>query len=161
MFDVVRKVMAPRSEGAFLSSTELESAFGRLRQASASLEAARVLTDRADSLIEEAVKSADNQFPLPSPSLDSPHAPEQNYKDSLAQGIERYLRMIIYCLVAGGTEPLDQYLTTTIKETSPSSASSPKQYIAALNYIKANHGLKDDAAREADYYIDYAIHRLS
>jgi hypothetical protein len=46
-------VSAADSQGRFLSSTEIQVAFGRFRQASASLQAAKTLTEKASTLIQE------------------------------------------------------------------------------------------------------------
>jgi len=56
-------VAAADSQGRFLSSTEMQIAFGRLRQAQSGLEAAKALTQKADSLVSGAAQAVYNKFP--------------------------------------------------------------------------------------------------
>lgn len=133
----------------FLNDFEIGIAFDRFQKASAALEAAKQLAKSSEQLVSNASQIVFSKFPQ--------HAFTQNDREKCSRDINYYLRIITYCLVTGGTGPIDDYVLPGLDEIYRTFNLDPNCSIEALRYLKANHGLKREGATEVESYIDYLI----
>jgi phycocyanin alpha chain len=153
-------VASADSQGRFLGNGELQVAFGRLRLAAADLEAAKAIGAKATQLAEGAANAVYQAYPYTTTMQGNNYASNARGKAKCLRDMSYYVRMIQYCLIAGGTGPADDFLLSGLAEMHSSFELVPGWYVEALKYIKANHGLTGDPALEANSYIDYIINAL-
>jgi len=153
-------IVTTDAKGRFLTKNDLQKASTYLQRAAASLEAARLLAEKQESLAQELTQAVNEQFPDIANSFGSEEFPILD--------VRLYAKIISYCLVVGGTGPADDYLLPILNEAKTDISSrnfSFDRYVEAikfiLSYIKSNHGLSGQAAEETNKYVDHIVDALT
>ncbi len=151
---VTTVVLSADSAGRFPTMSDLESVKGSFDRAKDRLEAAEKLAVYIDKYTNNALSQVYNQGDY-----------DQANKDKCARDINHYLRLINYCLVTGGTGPLDEWGIAGMREVIRAQLLPTAAYIEAFTYIRDNIDIPGDmgqqAAAEFKALLDYLINALA
>ncbi len=162
MKSVLTTVVTAADQGArFPSSSDLESVQGSLQRAGARMEVAEKLASNYDAIAQEAVNAIYGKYP----SGQGRDMDAGTQKDKCKRDIVHYLRLINYCLVVGGTGPLDEWGINGAREVYKALGIGTDTYVAGLSYLRsrgcAPRDLSAQALVEYNTYLDYLINSMS
>ncbi|MGB8699836.1 MAG: bleomycin hydrolase [Thermosynechococcaceae cyanobacterium] len=160
---VTTVIAAADAVGRFPSSSDLEAVQGSIQRAAVRLEAAEKLANNIDSVAQEAYEACIRKYPY----LNNPGEANSTdtFKTKCARDIKHYMRLIQYCLVVGGTGPLDEWGIAGCREVYRSLGLPTAPYVEALSYARnrgcAPRDMSAQALVEYNSLLDYAINALS
>lgn len=158
---VTTVISAADAAGRFPSNSDLESMQGNIQRASARLEAAEKLANNHEAFVKEAGDAVFAKYSYlknPGEAGDTQEKVNKCYRD-----IDHYMRLINYCLVVGGTGPLDEWGIAGAREVYRTLNLPTSAYITALAYTRDRvpKDMSAQAAVEFTAYLDYLINALS
>ena len=160
---VTTVVAAADAAGRFPSTSDLESVQGSIQRAAARLEAAEKLGANLEAVAKEAYDACIKKYPYLNDAGEANSTPV--FKEKCARDIKHYMRLIQYCLVVGGTGPLDEWGIAGQREVYRALNLPTAPYVAALTYARnrgcAPRDLSAQALVEYNALLDYAINSLS
>lgn len=162
MKSVLTTVVASADSSArFPSNSDLESVQGSLQRSAARMEAAEKLAANYDAVAQEAVDAIYSKFPDGSGrAIDG-----GTQKDKCKRDIVHYLRLINYCLVVGGTGPVDEWGITGAREVYRALGINTATYVTGLTALRdrgcAPRDMSAQALVEYRTYLDYIINAMS
>ncbi|NEO73154.1 bleomycin hydrolase [Moorena sp. SIO3H5] len=147
--------------GRFPSASDLESVQGSLQRSAARMEAADKLAGNYEAVAKEAVDAIYKKFPNGSGrDIDA-----GTQKEKCARDIVHYLRLINYCLVVGGTGPLDEWGIAGAREVYKALGIDAATYVTGLTFLRdrgcAPRDMSPQALVEYRGYLDYVINSMS
>ena len=138
----------------FPSMSDIEAVKGSLDRAAARMEAAEKLASGIDKVTADAVDAVYGKGSY-----------DQANKDKCARDIHHYLRLINYCLVTGGTGPLDEWGIAGMREVIRIQVLPTAAYIEAFTHIRDRvcvpRDMSQQAAAEFKGLLDYLINALA
>jgi phycoerythrin alpha chain len=160
---VTTVISAADAAGRFPTTSDLESVQGSIQRAAARLEAAEKLAANLDNVAKEAYDACIKKYPYLN------NAGEANstdtFKAKCARDIKHYLRLVQYCLVVGGTGPLDEWGIAGQREVYRALGLPTAPYVEALSFARnrgcAPRDMSAQALVEYNALLDYAINSLS
>jgi phycoerythrin alpha chain len=160
---VTTVIAAADAAGRFPSTSDLESVQGSIQRSAARLEAAEKLAANLDNVAKEAYDACIKKYPY----LNNPGEANSTdtYKAKCARDIKHYMRLIQYCLVVGGTGPLDEWGISGQREVYRALGLPTAPYVEALSFARnrgcAPRDMSPQALSEYNTLLDYAINSLS
>ena len=162
MKSVLTTVVASADQAArFPSSSDLESAQGSLQRSAARMEAADKLAGNYEAVAQEAVDAIYKKYP----SGQGRDMDANVQKEKCKRDIVHYLRLINYCLIVGGTGPLDEWGINGAREVYKALGIGGDTYVTGLSYLRsrgcAPRDMSAQALVEYNTYLDYLINSMA
>ena len=156
-------ITAADAAGRFPSTSDLESVQGSLQRAAARLEAAEKLASNLDEVAKEAYDAAIKKYSYLNNEGEANST--DTYKSKCLRDIKHYMRLINYCLVVGGTGPLDEWGIAGQREVYRSLNLPTAPYVEALTFARnrgcAPRDMSSQALVEYNNLLDYVINSFS
>ncbi len=160
---VTTVISAADAAGRFPSSSDLESVQGSLQRAAARMEAAEKLAANIDAVAQEGYNACFKKYPYLNEAGEA--GENQVKKDKCLRDIKHYLRLINYCLVVGGTGPLDEWGIAGQREVYRALNLPTAPYVTAMTFMRdrgcAPRDMSAQALVEYNGLLDYVINSLS
>jgi phycoerythrin alpha chain len=160
---VTTAIAAADAAGRFPSTSDLESIQGSIQRSGARLEAAEKLAKNLDNVAKEAYDACIKKYSYLNNAGEANSS--ETFKAKCARDIKHYLRLVQYCLVVGGTGPLDEWGIAGQREVYRSLNLPTAPYVEALSYARnrgcAPRDMSAQALTEYNALLDYAINSLS
>lgn len=156
-------VASADAAGRFPSSSDLESVQGSIQRAAARLEAAEKLGSNLDAVAKEGYDACIKKYPYLNETGEANSTP--TFKEKCQRDIKHYMRLVQYCLVVGGTGPLDEWGIAGQREVYRALNLPTAPYVEALSFIRnrgcAPRDMTAQALVEYNALVDYVINSLS
>ena len=156
-------VAAADAAGRFPSSSDLESVQGSIQRAAARMEAAEKLGGNLDQVAKEAYDACITKYPFL--NSDGEANSTETFKAKCLRDVKHYMRLVQYCLVVGGTGPLDEWGIAGGREVYRALNLPTAPYVEALSFARnrgcAPRDMSAQALTEYNALLDYAINSLS
>jgi phycoerythrin alpha chain len=156
-------ISAADAAGRFPTASDLESVQGNIQRANARLEAAEKLAGNYEAVVKEAGDACFAKYAYlknAGEAGDSQEKINKCYRD-----IDHYMRLINYCLVVGGTGPVDEWGIAGAREVYRTLNLPTASYVAAFTFARNRLCCPRDMSAQAgvEYaaYLDYVINALS
>ncbi|MEL7035043.1 MAG: bleomycin hydrolase [Cyanobacteria bacterium J06592_8] len=160
---VTTVVSAADAAGRFPSTSDLESVQGSLQRAAARMEAAEKLAANLDQVAQEAYDACIQKYPYLNGEGEANST--DTFKTKCLRDVKHYMRLINYCLIVGGTGPLDEWGIAGQREVYRALNLPTAPYVAALTFARnrgcAPRDLSPQALLEYNALLDYVINSLS
>lgn len=160
---VTTVVTAADAAGRFPSTSDMESVQGSIQRAAARLEAAEKLATNLDAVAKEGYDACIKKYPYL--NSDGEANSTDVFKEKCQRDIKHYMRLVQYCLVVGGTGPLDEWGIAGQREVYRALNLPTAPYVEALSFIRnrgcAPRDMSEQALTEYNTLVDYVINSLS